>query len=236
MRLRRRRNPPKGGPNYFGVRTRLAQSSGTNKRYKLGEIRVLPTRKKDTVVLQATDGQQAVCLITLGTMSRVRLVPADILPSRKNTEPVVVDVLNGQWQSSDGKTISDTYADDTSYPPFADVLPKFGYKDKAPPIRLGIDLVLLNKVADALGTSKLTLLLPDTDKTPAPGAPGEGYVSQPVAVCPATDEGKVRGVGVVMPLKPVNGASFYTKVRRIVVDAEARCKPRASIRTIKRAK
>ena len=224
MRLRRPRTPPAGGPNYFGVRTRIARSTGTDKRYKLGAIRALPTKKKDTVVLQATDGQQAVCLITLGTMSSVRLVPTKILPSRRNTEPVVVDLLNGQWQSSDGKSIPDEYSTETCFPPVADVLPNLNSRTKSTHVQLGIDLSLLSKVADSLGTTKLTLFIPIPDKTREPGSTDGGYVKKPVAICPATDEGKVRGIGVVMPLQPTNGESFYTKVRRLVVDAEARCK------------
>ncbi|MEZ6190036.1 MAG: hypothetical protein R3C45_01950 [Phycisphaerales bacterium] len=51
----------------------------------------MPTRKPNTVVLQAADGHQVVCLVTVGTMSSPWLVPAEVLPSRRNTEPTVVD-------------------------------------------------------------------------------------------------------------------------------------------------
>ena len=225
MRLRKRNTPPEGGPNYFGVRTRIARSTGTDKRYKLSAIRALPTRKKDTVVLQATDGQQAVCLITLGQMSSPRLVPSKVLPTRKDAKGITVDLSGDQWRSSDGKITSDEYADDSSFPQIADVLPDLNTRNKPSHIQLGIDLALLSKVADSLGTCKLTLFIPVPDKTREPDTASNGYVKKPVAVCPATDEGKVRGVGVVMPLQPTNGVPFYEKVRRLVASAETRCQP-----------
>lgn len=247
MRLRRRRSEPpgtpgtpgnpgpswgSGGPHYFGIRTLLARAAGRDGRYKLSAVRALPTRKPNTVVLQATDGQQAVCLITTGTMRSPRLVPADVLPSRRNTEPTLVDVLNGQWQSSAGKTVPAVDEDGAGYPPIADVLPKFSPRVGKPPVQLGIDVTLLNKLADALGTPKLTLFITDLDKTnldktPGGGPVNGGFVKKPVAVCPANDAGKVRGVGVFMPLQPVNGVRFYETVRRLVAEAEAVSKPKA---------
>lgn len=231
MRLRKQRTAPEGGANYFGVRTLLARAAGKDGRYKLSAIRALPSRKPNTVVLQGADGHQAVCLITVGTMSSPRLVPTDVLPSRRNAEPTLVDVLNSQWQSSDGKTAPDVFTHDDRYPPIAEVLPKFGPRVGKSPIQLGVDVTLLTKLADALGTPKLTLFIPDTDnihsdKTPTSGPGNGGFVKKPIAVCPANDEGKVRGVGVFVPLQPVNGVKFYETVRRLVAEAEALSKPR----------
>ena len=235
MRLRRQRTPPPPGvgPNYFGVRTRLAKSVGTDKRYKLAAIRALPTTKKDTVVLQATDGKQAVCLLTLGQMSSPRLIPSDVLPKRKDAKGVMIDLADDQWRSSEGKSVPDEYRDESGYPPIADVLPKFSARGKTLPVQLGIDLALLSKVAESLGTSKLTLFISIPDKTHTPNTADGGYVKKPVAICPATDEGKVRGIGVLMPLSPVNGVPFYMKVRRLVADAEARCKAKSPGRSAK---
>lgn len=238
MRLRRNRTPPPGdgaGPYHFGVRTCLARAAGKDGRYKLSTVRALPTSKPDTVVLQATDGQQAVCLIAPGSMGSARLVPTEVFPKRQGAKGATVDLGDGHWRSSDGKTAPDVHRDESVYPPIMDVLPKFGERDKAPPVQLGIDLTVLNKVSDALGTSKLTLFIPHASKTPppAPGSPGDpstadgGFIKKPIAVCPATDEGKVRGIGVLVPLQPVNGVGFYMKVRRLVADAESRCKPKA---------
>ncbi|MEZ6190035.1 MAG: hypothetical protein R3C45_01945 [Phycisphaerales bacterium] len=115
------------------------------------------------------------------------------------------------------------------YPKITEVLPKFSPRVSKPPIQLGVDVTLLNKLADALGTSKLTLFITDLDKThpdktTAGGTLNGGFVKKPVAVCPAHDEGKVRGVGVFMPLQPVNGLRFYETVRRLVAEAEAMSK------------
>lgn len=237
MRLLRRKPPLEhlaggGGPNHFGVRTCLAKATGTDGRYQLAAIRALPTAKPDTVVLQATDGRQAVCLITAGQMSSPRLVPTDVLPKRKDAKGVTIDLTGDHWRSSEGGSVPDVHREESAYPSILDVLPKFSERDKKPPIQFGIDLTVLNKLADALGTSKLTLFIPDIDKTspdkpPAGGPVNGGYVKKPIAVCPATEEGKVRGIGVMVPLQPVNGVPFYRKVHRLVAEAEARCRPKS---------
>ena len=60
---------------------------------------------------------------------------------------------------------------------------------------------------------------------PAGDQNGELYVNKPVLICPATDEHKVCGIGVLMPLQPVNGTHYYMKVRQVVADAEQCLKP-----------
>jgi len=212
------------------VRTRLARSTGTDKHYKLGAVRALPTKKKDTVVLQATDGRQAVCLIAPGRMRSPRLVPPVVLPKRKDVKGVVIDLADERWRSSEGRSTPDEYAGESCYPSIAEVLPKLGTRAQTRRVQLGIDVALLSKVADSLGTSKLTLFIPIPDKTREPGTDDGGHVKKPIAICPATDDGGVRGIGVVMPLQPVNGVRFYAKVRQLVVDAEARCKTRPANR------
>jgi hypothetical protein len=220
-KLRRRRPPSIGGPHYFGLRTRLAKSVGIDKRYKLNAIRVLPSSKKDTVVLQATDGKQAVCLLTLGKMSSPRLVPSAVLPTRKDAKGTMVDLAGDQWRSSDGKSVPDDYNGESLYPQLSDVLPKISTQARSYQVRLGIDLSLLTRVAESLGTSKLTLFV-SVPRKPTDDHRGELFVSKAVAVCPATDESDVRGIGVVMPLQPSNGVQYYMKVRKAVADAEER--------------
>lgn len=220
-----------GGPQFFEVRTRLAKSAGTVTRHKLNAIRVLPTKKKDTVILQATDGTQAVCVMTRGMMSSPRLVPSEVLPIRK-CDDVMVALAVDQWRSSDGKSIEDKYKGETNFPPMVDVLPDFNTQSESSHLRLGIDLALLDKVSMSLGTSKLTLFIPIPRKATG-GATGESYVNKPIAVCPATDEEGVRGIGVVMPLQPRNGKEYFMKVRKLVSDSEARLWPKAGTRTLK---
>jgi len=225
-KFRRRRSPPIGGPHYFGIRTRLAKSVGIDKRYRLNAIRVLPSSKKDTVVLQATDGKQAVCLLTLGKMSSPRLVPSAVLPTRKDAKGTMVDLADDQWRSSDGKSVPDDYAGESCYPQLSDVLPKISTQARSSQVRLGIDLDVLSKVAESLGTSKLTLFVP-VPRKPTGESTAELFVSKAVAVCPATDESDVRGIGVVMPLQPSNGVLYYMKARKAVVDAEEHSKSKA---------
>jgi hypothetical protein len=217
---------PIGGPKFFEVRTRLAKSVGIDKRYKLNAIRVLPTKKKDTVVLQVSDGIHAVCVMTRGKMSSPRLVPSEVLPTRKSNDDIMVALAGDEWRSSDGKTAVDMYDGESCYPPVSDVLPRISNQGKPSHVKLGIDLSVLSKVAESLGTSKLTLFVPIPRK-PVGNERGELFVTKPVAVCPANDEHKVRGVGVLMPLQPVNGTSYYMKARQVVADAEERCKAKA---------
>jgi hypothetical protein len=233
MRLRNPISRGNGHACRFGIRTRLARAAGEDGRYKLATIRALPSTKKDTVVLQATDGKQAVCVLAPGEMSRPRLVPAEVLPRRKSSKGSSVELVGDKWRSSEGPSVPDEYGDQFCYPPIAEVLPKFSVRGKAPPVQLGIDLALLSKVAESLGTSKLTLFVPVPVK-PGGDRTGDSFVKKPIAICPATDEGKVRGIGVVMPLQPVNGVPFYMKVRRLVAAAEARCKPKARTRAANR--
>lgn len=231
-RRRRRFGSPPGGPHYFGVKTRLERSTGKDNRYKLNAIRALPTAKKDTVVLQATDGQQAVCLLSPGRMSSVRLIPSEVLPVRNADKEVTVELKDDCWISSSGKTVEDNYPADTGFPPMLKVLPNFSAQPNSSHLRLGIDLALLNKVSMSLGTNKISLFIPIPRRSNGDSSTGEQYVNKPVAVCPATDEDGVRGIGVVMPLQPKNGTEYFMKVRQVVSDAEARSKPRG--RPIKR--
>tara|TARA_R110002111_G_C5930798_1_gene366752 strand:- start:232 stop:804 length:573 start_codon:yes stop_codon:yes gene_type:complete len=181
------------------------------------------------VILQASDGTQAVCVLARGKMDMPRLVPSQALPSKINADGTVVSLAGDEWRSSGGKTVPDKYAGESGYPSVSMVLPKINGHVKTPQIKLGIDLDALSKVAASLGTSKLTLFITPSRKSVSIEH-RESFVNKAVAVCPATDEGKVRGVGVLMPLQPVNGVSYYMKARQVVVDAEDRCKSKVTSR------
>lgn len=226
---KRPRNKINAGIHSFTVRTRIAKSTGEDKRYKLNAVRALPTRQKGKVALQASNGQQAVCVLTPGRLSSSRLVPSKLLPTRKGIKSTVIELVGDHWQSSEGKTEPDHYAGESCYPPIADALPRVngrpfyinqGDSDKdEPSVLLGIDLSLLSRVAESLGTPKLTLIVPIPVKASG-DISDEVYVNKPVAVCPATDESGVHGVGVVVPLQPMNGKRYYVKLRQTVADAE----------------
>ena len=236
-RTRARARPVQNGVYSFKVRTRIAKATGEDKqRYKLGAVRVLPTRLKSKVLLQATDGQQAVCVLAAGDASSPKLVPSKVLPVRQQQSEAIVELVGDQWCSSEGKCEPDPYAGEHDYPSILDVLPEVKSKPftvktdqlskESPYLLLGIDLSLLTKVSHGLGISKLSLLIPVPIHT-TNGKAGANYVSKPVLVCPTTDEDKSRGIGVLMPLRPTNGSEYYMKTRQAVVDAEKRLKPRS---------
>lgn len=248
IRLRRSPTQKQSSPlarDAFGVRTRIVRAVGDNGRYTSSGVRVLPNpagrpknRKADPthgVVLQATDGRQAVCLLSKGQVHTSAVVPAEVLPTRKLASDVLIHRDNGHWRSSEGRSAE--YRTDGSFPPVADVLPELGKvpfaesarhaerrrrKSRSAPsdhIVLGLDVDLLRKVSDALGNTKLTLFIPVPIANSATKAQ-ETYVNKPVAVCPATTEGRVPGIGVVMPLVPEHGTDHYEKLRQKIVEAE----------------
>ena len=223
------------GTHSFTVKTRIAKAVGKNGRYACGSVRALPSVHKNEVLLQATDGHQATCVLTQGQMSSSRLIPAGVLPTRQASKPVGVQLMGGRWESSEGATVEDATGDD-SFPSLGDVLPQVGkypfYETAVQADRrrttdpalsmylmLGIDIDLLRKAADALGTSKLTLLVPVPVKD-VNQKPGEVFVNKPVAICPAIRDSETQGVSVVMPLTPEHGASYYTKMREMIAASE----------------
>lgn len=232
--------PSSAGVHCFGIRTRIAKSVGKNDKYKCGSVRALPSVNKDQVVLQATDGHHATCLLTNGQMTTPRLVPASVLPSRYLAKPIGVRLLDGQWESLEGRIVADTQDPngESQFPKIGDVLPVVSKTpfhetpmqaerrkstDTTPSMHvvLGIDLELLRKAAESLGTMKLTLFVPVPVKE-VNTKPGEVYVNKPVAVCPAERGAEGQGVAVVMPLTPDNGPAYYTKVRDVIVASEQR--------------
>ena len=231
------------GAHCFGVKTRIAKAIGKNERYQCGAVRALPSVNKGEVVLQATDGQQATCLLTGGQMSSARLVPPEVLPTRQLTKPMGVRLMGGQWESLDGKSTPDRGQGSGTFPRLGDVLPVVGKhsfcetaaqaqrrraSDPSPSMHIvmGIDLDLLRKTAEALGTTKVTLLVPVPVKDAGKRSP-ETCVDKPIAVCPATRDADNKGIAVVLPLQPENGTSYYTKVRKIIAASEKRALERA---------
>lgn len=206
----------------FTIRTRLGRATGVQgQRYPCDAVRVLPA-KRDHVVLQATDGKQAVCLIAPGHADTSTLVPGSVLPTRQRSRDVEVHFDRGDWRSSEGKQ-APPIETDQRFPPIAEVLPAMkgnGKRADVPGhITLGIDVSLLNRVADAFGTVNLTLFISSKNTAAKMGAT---YVSRAVAVCPADDEAGTHGVAVVMPLTPKHTADYYMKIRKDVLAAESR--------------
>ena len=232
----------------FDVRTRLTRAAGKDGRYSCGAVRVLPSVNQNEVVLQVTDGQQAACLLGPGQLAGSRLVPAQVLPTRQLPKPAVIRLIDGHWQSAEGRIASDDCTGEKTFPPVADVLPAVGKspfcqvssparqrsKEASTHVVLGIDVGLLRKTADAFGARKLTLFIP----VPV-GSPNERladrYVNKPVAVCPATKDTGSQGVVVVMPFAPENANGYYSRVPDVVIASEKRAVQRSAQRQSKRA-
>lgn len=239
----RKRTPIPSGLHCFAVKTGIAKSVGKSDKSKCGSVRALPSINKGEVVLQATDGHHAACVLASGQMSTPRLVPAGVLPTRPSAKPIGIRLISGQWESLEGRIVADTEGgNEAAFPKIGDALPVVGKTpfhetpiqaerrkatDAAPSthVALGIDLDLLRKAAESLGTTKVTLLVPVPVKDPSQ-KPGETFVNKPVAVCPAQRDAQTQGVAVVMPLTPDNSAAYYTKVRDLIVASEQRALPK----------
>jgi len=249
----------------FSVRTRIARATGNAGRYACDAVRALPSMNRNEVILQATDGHQATCVLAPGRLPSGRLVPTTVLPSRQLPKPVAVRFADGQWESTEGKRVEDSHSSsDKAFTALGDVLPVVGpcpvYETRAQARRrqaktksaemgastspnekdksqsdsdghaesayvvVGIDLDILRRTANALGTGKLTLFIPVPVKsanTPAT----QTFVNKPIPVCPANsdpDGGGERGIGVVMPFTPTNGNAYYNKARDVVIASEKR--------------
>lgn len=230
-------------PAVFGIRTRLSRAAGKgSSRYASNAVRAVPGPKKDQIVLEATDGCQATCLITQGEMSEAHLVPSSVLPTRQLSANAVIEKVNGVWRSSEGKLAPDEFgAGEGSFPPIADVLPQvhkrpFYITSKQaercgpgghPHVVVALDVDLLRKITEAMGASKVTLLIPVPVRRQG-ARRDDAHVNRPIAVCPTTTEQSGHdGVAAVMPITPANTTRYYEQMRRTVVEAERRNAPPA---------
>jgi hypothetical protein len=236
----------------FGVHTKIVKATGKASRYASDAVRVLPappvnSRRRGPaddlgVILEATDGHQAVCIFAPGNVAGSSLVSPEVFPTRQVAGDVVVQRNNGHWRSSEGR-IADAHSrgGGGNFPPIGDVLPELGRRPFAESAKraerrrksrgavpnehvvLGIDLDVLRRTAEAFGTSKLTLFIP-VPVADGNRKPDELHVNKPVAICPASSEGDIAGVGVAMPLTPQNGMGHYMRLRDRIVAAEKQVK------------
>ena len=222
------------------VRTRIAKATGTDGRYKLDSVRVLPSQGRDQVVVEATDGKQSACIVTPGNVADSRLIPSAVLPTRQVSTDTEISLVDGRWYSGNGKTAEDAGGSSNgNFPPIGDVLPavhrnpfyesqKRAEKRRRPDgsivtahVVVGIDLDVLGKVAAALGTAKLTFFVPVPVRSQST-KPAEAFVDKLICVCPSVDDGPAKGIGIVMPLRPQQAADFYEHMRHTVVESERR--------------
>lgn len=210
--------PPLHGDG-FTLTSALATATGESGSYALDQIRVLPGPKSGKVVLQASDGHQAVCLVAPGTIDQAATLPRLLVKNFRTAEPLQVRRDPKGWTSSNGQTVPAAACE--HFPRVAEALPKFSVRREGDDhFALGLDVSLLTKISDGLGTSKIALLIPKPDA-------GESTLTKPIAVCPATKPTKdaPHGVAVIMPYKPEQGVKYYRRVRRDIVAAETPITP-----------
>lgn len=209
--------PPPARPKVntrFKIGTLIHQCLGKGSPTRaLDCIRVLPARQRDKVILQATDGSQAVCLIAPGSATSIQLVPAGVLPKAKPDLPTDIARTTEGWRSSHGREAPP--CERTAFPPIGSVLPDLEGK---PHVTLTLDTALLHKLAASLGTSQLHLMIPAPQR-------GRSAVDKAVAVCPASADA-AEGIGVLMPLHdPERPANRYHALRQDVLAAESPRRP-----------
>ena len=247
--LRIRRKPPPATTTGFtagdrarcNIPTLLKRATGTSGRYTISAVRALPLRFRGgqrstnkpafrhNVVLQATDGHQAVCVLTDGAIERPTLIPAEVLPSRQ-ADRGDGPVLDGKrWRAKNGDE-SNAIDPNADFPPIGPVLPET-YPGT---IAVAISVDRLRRVAAGLGTDTITLLVPPAKKTPGkPKTPAT--VRDPIGVCPAGKD-DTEGVAVMLPVECQRSQAYYNRVREAVIEAEQpgkRKKTRRSSKTMK---
>jgi len=201
----------------------IKRATGTSERYALSAVRALPLRylgsKRSTndpafrhnVVLQASDGHQAVCVLTEGAIEQPTLIPGEVLPSRQADCSSGVTLDGTAWRAKDGAE-AEALDPANAFPAIGSVLPEAG----AGTIAVAINLDRLRRVAAGLGTDNVTLLVPPAKlgKTK-----DQATVTDPVAVCPAGKD-DTDGVAVMMPVDCERSHAYYNRVREAVVKAE----------------
>ena len=243
--LRIRRKPPSTAhetvPGH-GVRCRIPtmikRATGTSERYALSSVRALPLRYRGgrrstsdpafrhNVVLQASDGHQAVCVLTEGAIEQPTLIPGEVLPTRHGDCAGGVAMDSGGWRSRDGKE-SPALDPDAEFPAISSVLPEAGPGTVA----VAINVDRLRRVAASLGTDNVTLIVPPAKTKPAqPKA--QATVTEPIGICPAGKD-DTDGVAVMMPVVSDRSIAYYKRVRDAVVKAEQSDKGKTTRRTRK---
>jgi hypothetical protein len=214
---------PSGGGG-FVVRTAIARAVGSLSRYCSDAVRALPVPRErigragvgdveGEVILEATDGKQATVLIVEGDLASPAIVPTQVLPTRQLTKPVHVHCVHGQWQSTEGKVAPRRTDEDASFPPIGDVLPAMA----GPVVTLAVDISLLKKIADSLGTMKLALLIPLGSYRA-----GESYAVNRAIGVTGADQSGVKGVAAIMPVNSAPGiVEHFEAVRQQVRKAES---------------
>lgn len=224
-----RRAPTSGAGVRCRIPTLIKRATGSSERYALSAIRALPLRYRGkrsndpafrhNVVLQASDGHQAVCVLTEGAIEQPTLIPGEVLPTRQADRMSGV-VLDGKtWRA---KNTEDVPAIDagSQFPTIGPVLPE-AHSDT---VAVAINVDRLRRIAAGLGTDNVTLIVPPAKKAPGkPKAPST--VQDPIGVC-AAGKDDIEGVAVMLPVECDRSQVYYGHIREAVMQAESPRKPR----------
>lgn len=229
LRIRRQPSPKPSDTVSTAARCRIPtlikRATGSGGRYALSAVRALPLRyrghKRSTsdpafrhnVVLQASDGHQAVCVLTEGAIEQPTLIPGEVLPTRQADRNSGVSLDGQAWRSKHGEE-AEALDSQTPFPPIGPVLPETGPDTTA----VAINVDRLRCVAAGLGTDNLTLLVPAAKKKPGASG-GQLTVRDPIAVCPAGKE-DIEGVAVMLPVECERSHAYYNRIREAIVKAE----------------
>jgi hypothetical protein len=227
LRIRRETSSKPDATHGHGVRCRIPtlikRATGASERYALSAIRALPLRYRGkrpndpafrhNVVLQASDGHQAVCVLTEGAVEEPVLIPGDALPSRLADRMAGVTLDGKIWKSKNAEDVP-ALDEGSQFPPIGPVLPEM-WPDT---VAVAIDVDRLRRVAAGLGTDSVTLLVPRPKKTPGkPKSPPA--VRDPIGVC-AAGKDDTDGVAVMMPVDCERSQTYFKRVRDAVLRAE----------------
>jgi len=223
------RQPRRTTSTSGGVRCRIPtlikRATGSSGRYTLSAVRALPLRFRGgkqsnsnpafrhNVVLQASDGEQAVCVLTEGAVEEPTLIPSEVLPTRQADRNNGVGLDGETWRTKHGEE-APAVDSQSPFPPIGSALPE----TSAGSVAVAISLDRLRRVAAGLGTDHITLLVPAAKKTP--GSPkSQATVRDPIGVC-AAGKDDVEGVGVMLPVECERSHTYYERVREAIVKAE----------------
>ena len=244
-RRKSRPSSTSGGRVRCRIPTLIKRATGTSERYALSSVRALPLRFRGgrrsnsdpafrhNVVLQASDGHQAVCVLTEGAIEEPTLIPAEVLPTRQADRDNGVDLDDNVWRSRDGQEAPSLDAE-AEFPAIGSALPEV----KAASVAVAISVDRLRRIAAGLGTDTVTLMVPapgrvTTSKRAQPKS--QATVTDAIAVCPA-GKNDTDGVAVLLPVTCERSHAYYNRVREAIVKAEQTCKRKTRRRSAKSKK
>ena len=193
---------------------RKVVASGPSK-FNLDYVKVVPNVDGGVFVV-ASDGHCAVVVAAEGDSKDAVLVPSDLMPP--SDLPVTIEG-DDKLRSDKGRTAK---PGEGRFPDFCSISPIVDQNYRA----VGVDVLLLTRVAAALGTKCLILLVPEAN-------PHTGYVGNAIPIIPDDKGGiavvlernksigQLKGFGLAMPLtQNWNALTQYNQFRKLFAKSE----------------